>query len=125
MIKFLRRYAMFLAAVLIGGGGVITSYLSEHPPTPQPKQMCYNASGEAVKPEYRANSTLVRVHWIRGTIHYQGEEVEGLAKYVYDAELNASICEVYIPMPERVIGDAAMDTIGHEMLHCLSGAFHD
>ena len=124
MIKFLRRHALFLAAVLIGGAGVLSSYMHVEPPTPQPKQVCYHSSGEAVKPEFRADSTVIRVHWIKGTIHYEGEEVVGLAKYLYDDDLNASICEIFIPMPQQVVGDADMDTIGHEMLHCLTGAFH-
>ena len=122
MIKFLRRYFMFGVAVLIGGGGVIASYMHVTPTLPT---HAYPQSTLArVQPEFRASSTLVRVNWITGPMNYQGDEVVGLSKYIYDEELNASICEIWIPMPKLVHGDEAMDTVGHELLHCLTGGFH-
>ena len=96
-------------------------------PTPlatDAKQVCYNATGEYVRPEHKAIGALIRVNWIDGYVMNDGERVAGMARYMYDDELNQSVCEVWIPMPKRVLGDDRMDTVGHEVLHCLAGAFH-
>jgi len=33
-------------------------------------------------------------------------------------------CRIHAQKPTRVTGDDKMDTLGHELLHCLIGTFH-
>lgn len=120
------RALLWAVIISISGFSVYSQYLNQTNPTPKTYEpVCYESTGEDVIPEFRAASTTVRVNWITGTINYNGiGNAVGLSKYLYDEELNATICEVWIPMPKQVIGDADMDTIGHEFLHCIVGAFH-
>lgn len=115
----------WVAAVIFGGMSVYSAYVdtTPHPHTAN-APVCYESSGETVKPEFRASSSLVKVNWITGVVNVDGDDAVGYAKFLYDPETNATICELYIPMPEHVIGDSAMDTVGHELLHCLAGSFH-
>lgn len=34
-------------------------------------------------------------------------------------------CRIFAAIPKRVYNDPAMDVLGHELLHCLIGSFHD
>ena len=131
MKQFRFSTLLWVIALFTGAASVWFSYA---PPTLDPttgvseqrrvNQVCYEATGEFVKPEFQAQSTMIRVHWITGTVNVDGTEAVGYSKYLYDPELNASVCEIFVPMPKRVVGDDRMDTLGHELLHCLAGQFH-
>lgn len=123
MIK--SRALIWAAILLIGGFSTYSQYLNQNQSDPAAaKQVCYQTSGESVKPEYRAEGTSLRVNWVQGTVMYEGEEAVGLSVWVYDDDTNTSVCEIWVPMPEQVMGDDDMDTVGHELLHCLAGEFH-
>lgn len=120
----------WLAAVLVGFGSLYMHVTST--PTPQPKmthrvsEVCYEATGERVREEFRAETAIIKVVYINGPMDYNGEKVVGLALYTgLDPDTNTNICKLFVPMPTHVLGDDKMDTLGHELLHCLVGDFHD
>lgn len=120
----------WLAAVLVGIGSLymhVTSTPSPHPKmTHRVSEVCYEATGERVREEFRAETAIIKVVYINGPIDYNGEPVVGLALYTgLDPDTNTNICKLFVPMPTHVLGDDKMDTLGHELLHCLVGAFHD
>jgi hypothetical protein len=120
----------WIAAVLIGIGSLYMHVTST--PQPQPKlthrvsEVCYEAHGQLVSPEFQADTAIIKVTWVTGPIDYNGEKVVGLTLYTEpDPDTNTTICKLWIPMPTHVLGDDKMDTMGHELLHCLVGGFHD
>ena len=118
-------------AILAGIFAVYAQYTSKNLSTLEPKithrvgEVCYEPYGAPVKPEFKAKHVIVTITWVDGPINWNGEAVAGLSQYSYDEGSDTSICRVWIPMPERVLGDDRMDTIGHEILHCVVGAFHE
>ena len=80
---------------------------------------CYEPYGEPVTPEFLADFSLVHFRWVVGE---RGMAVQ--ASYLYDEETNTTICVVNVRMPNQVIGDPDMDSLGHEVLHCATGNFH-
>jgi hypothetical protein len=94
-----------------------------HIPTQCPEGMvCYEAYGPPVEPEYILNGSLVVVQWVAEEDMPDG--YEAYAQYSVDFENNASYCLITTTMPEQVLGDSKMDALGHELLHCITGAFH-
>lgn len=121
----MRSYTTYLLWAIIGGTGIF-SVLSQYEyknPTPN-APVCYEAYGSPVRPEYKATSLTVTVHWISEHMNVEGVDSEGAAAFTFDPASNSATCEVWIPTPVLVLGDAAMDTVGHEFLHCLTGDFH-
>lgn len=83
-------------------------------------EVCYESYGAPVTPEYLADWAFVTFNWIEGE-----PGMEAHASYVYDEETNSVICVVTARMPDRVLGDPEMDSIGHEIMHCVTGDFHE
>ncbi len=86
------------------------------------EEICYCAEqyGVPVKPEYIADWAFVTFNWVEGE-----PGMAAHASYVYDEETNSVICVVTARMPDNVLGDPEMDSIGHEILHCVTGDFHE
>ena len=125
MIKTLGTYMLGVAI------GFVTAFVVIVPQLPNtcPEGFeCYRAYGTDVRPEYILMGTIVRVHFLEPTeitLPDTGESVAGYSTYRLDPQGRPfSWCEIYVPMPEQVLGDSAMDTIGHELLHCVTGDFH-
>lgn len=83
------------------------------------EEYCYTPYEEDVRPEFVADISLVTIRWVEGE-----RGMEAFASYYYDEETKATICLIAARMPTNVIGDPDMDTLGHELLHCLTGDFH-
>ena len=81
---------------------------------------CYKPYGTDVQVEFSAEYSLIKINWIKGG---RGD-VDSLASYYYDEETNATICVITARLPDQVLGDPDMDSLGHELLHCLTGDFH-
>lgn len=84
--------------------------------------VCFEAYGAPVEPEYILDGSLVFVRWVDESDMPDG--YAGYAEYVADFESNLSLCVITTTIPTQVLGDSAMDTLGHELLHCLTGSFH-
>ena len=54
-----------------------------------------------------------------------GEKQWGWSICEHQQEHNYAACDIYTVRPEYVIGDPAMDTIGHEVWHGVAGEFHE
>lgn len=83
------------------------------------EEYCYVPYGTGVHPEFVAGTSLVKVNWVEGE-----RGMAAFASYMYDEETNSTICLITARMPDQVIGDPEMDSLGHEFLHCLTGDFH-
>lgn len=98
-------------------------------PTPPPladtcpeSMICYEPYGAPVEPEYILDGSIVLVRFVDASTLPDG--LEAYAEYVADFDANISFCVITTVMPQQMLGDPAMDALGHEMLHCLTGAFH-
>lgn len=83
------------------------------------EEFCYTPYGTEVKQEFKAKQTLVVVNYLE---QERGETVE--SSWLFDHTIETSLCEVWIRVPDQVLGDPDMDGIGHEFLHCIFGDFH-
>lgn len=84
------------------------------------EEYCYEPYGAKVFPEFIADGAVVKMNWV------QGERGMGAsASYMYDEETKLTICLITARMPDQVIGDPDMDSLGHEFLHCVTGDFHE
>jgi len=101
----MRAFIGFMVVVL-SAGGLAAEY-------------CYDPYGTGVIPEFEAKQTLVVVNWVD-----VGRGGDAGSSYYYDEETRTSICEVWVRMPEQILGDPDMDALGHEVLHCLAGDYH-
>jgi len=91
-------------------------------PTPPSDQVCYEPYGAPVEPEYILAGTVVSVKFVDPS-----DMPDGYAAYaIYQADLdtNWSVCHIVSMFPQQVLGDERMDALGHELLHCLTGAYH-
>ncbi len=98
------------------------------PPTPaaettdaDPGLYCYEPYGSNVEPQHLAQFTFIKVNYLTDPLP---DGSEGMSAWIYDPASETSICEIWAPVPMQVLGDPAMDTLGHELLHCLAGDFH-
>lgn len=83
--------------------------------------VCYEPYGEPVSPEYILKGAIVNVRFVDA----DSLDVDGYAEYELDPDGRPfSWCVITAPMPTQVLGDPAMDTLGHELLHCVTGDFH-
>lgn len=96
---------------------------------PKSDAVCYESRGEHVVPEYELEGALVRVHLYDTVAEVQaavGDSTgEAFAAYEVLPELNVSRCEIWAARPRYVLGDPNMDSLGHELMHCIGGAFHE
>jgi len=81
--------------------------------------VCYTEYGGPPQLEHRATHTLIEVVYMDGPV---GMETE--ASWAYDDETGISICKIWIRIPDKILGSADMDGMGHELLHCLTGDYH-
>ena len=84
--------------------------------------ICYEPYGAPVEPEYILDGTIVLVRFVDSYTLPDG--MAAYAEYVADFDANASFCVITTTLPEQTLGDPAMDALGHEFLHCLTGSFH-
>ena len=84
------------------------------------EEYCYVPYGVGVHPEFVAGISLVTMKWVDGP-----KGMEAWASYMYDEETNSTICVITARMPDQIIGDPEMDSLGHEFLHCVTGDFHE
>ena len=100
--------------------------LMTNPPPPSdtcPETMvCYEPYGAPVEAEYVLTGAIVVVNFIDESEMPDG--MEAYAEYVADFENNFAWCRITTLFPERMLGDPKMDALGHELLHCITGAFH-
>lgn len=71
-----------------------------------------------VEPEYNITSISLIVNWTTLKDDWGKIEYEAYPKK------NHAFCEIWLPKPKRVWGDALMESLGHEVFHCLAGEFH-
>lgn len=112
-----------LSGVLLG---VSVKRLAPDTPPPTdvcPESMiCYEPYGAPVEAKYFLNGSIILVSFIDAADMPDG--VEAYAQYAADFENNLSFCVITAVIPEQVLGDPRMDALGHELLHCITGAFH-
>jgi len=90
---------------------------------PMTDEVCYEPYGDSVDFEFEAEQALVKISWVDPGDLEDGVEAE--SSYYYDEETNTTICLILAPRPVFVLGDPLMDALGHELLHCLAGEFHN
>lgn len=91
--------------------------------SPAPDDLyCYEPYGAPVEAEYVLDGSVVLVRFIDKSDMPDG--YDAYAEYIADFDANISLCVITTMMPEQVLGDSRMDALGHELLHCLTGAFH-
>lgn len=84
---------------------------------------------EQVVPERMSEDMHIRFIKVNGPFWYKGQDdddftsVLGLTSWAVD-ENGVTHCTIWGPIPKHVYGDDAMDTLGHEFLHCIAGSFH-
>ena len=83
------------------------------------KEYCYDPYGSPVTPEFVVEWSFIKFNWVEGE-----RGMEAYASYAYDEETNSTVCLITARMPDEVIGDPEMDSLGHEVLHCVTGDFH-
>ena len=108
-------FMLFLVLLIVA----TQAYGSEDPDAYSNEEYCYVPYGTGVHPEFIAGTSLIKMNWVegeRGMVAY--------ASYLYDEETNSTICLITARMPDQVIGDPEMDSLGHELLHCMTGEFH-
>lgn len=111
----MRRVTLVLLSLLLGyvaGMLVVTVYADEG-------LYCYNPYGRPVIAEHYADTVRLKVNWLfddRGEVAWSEWDI---------AEDNTVDCEIWVHRPEQPLGDPDMDALGHEVLHCLIGDFHD
>jgi len=83
-------------------------------------EYCYVPYGGRVHAEFVAKGSIVRINWVEGE-----RGMEASAEYTYDSKADITVCVITARMPDFIIGDPDMDSLGHELLHCLTGNFHE
>ncbi len=87
------------------------------------EQACYEGAEELVKPEYMIGNLLITMHWLPAD--QDDPEADGWSECLTDLENNIAWCDVYVTLPTHVLGDPHMDALGHEIMHGLTGDFHE
>ncbi len=123
--------ALIVLTAILGISALVGDYLIDHPYTPtavteaaetDSDLTCYEPYGSNVEPQFLADHAFIKVNYLT---HPLPDGSEGAAMFIYDPETGISACELWVPVPMHVLGDPAMDTLGHELLHCLTGYFHE
>jgi len=84
------------------------------------EEYCYAPYGGPVVAEFEADQALVKIIWLEGKRGMRAE-----ASYYFDEESGTTLCIIWVRRPDEVLSDPDMDSLGHEVLHCLIGTFHD
>lgn len=80
---------------------------------------CYEPYGQPVIAEHYADTMQVKVNWLFGP---RGEAAWSEWELLADGSVD---CEIWVHRPEQPLGDPDMDALGHEVLHCFIGEFHE
>ncbi len=51
-------------------------------------------------------------------------DTEAQAEYIVNLEESFSLCRIEAQFPTHTLNDPIMESIGHELLHCIVGNFH-
>ena len=85
------------------------------------EQYCYEPYGSPVIATHHVSNLMISVNWIDDDVG----DSEAWSKCEINEKHNTGWCEIWVKRPQKVIGDPAMDALGHEVLHGLLGDFHD
>ncbi len=91
------------------------------------KDVCYTAYGAEIIPTDDVRNLLVSVNFYDTTeqlVLAVGEDVAAWSECEVHPDKNIGWCEIWVVRPKRVLGDPAMDALGHEVLHGLWGDYH-
>lgn len=113
-MKYVLMIYLALAAVLV----VLSSSFEAKS---EQLEYCYAPYGAPVIAEHYVDYVVLRVTW-------EGEQGgPGWAEWeiwIDEDDEEFTECTVHTPRPLQPLGDPDMDTLGHEVLHCLIGSFH-
>lgn len=84
------------------------------------EDICYSPYGQSPEPEFNAKTSLITIVWVEGE-----KGLEATSSWLYDEETNTTVCVITARRPDAILGDPDMDSLGHELLHCLVGSYHD
>ena len=115
-MKKLAVNMVVVAAILLAGLALIAGAAKAEA---EVESFCYEPYGTEVQGEFKAKQALVIVNYLEQP---RGETVE--STWLFDDTIDTSLCEVWIRIPDQILGDPDMDGIGHEFLHCIFGDFH-
>ena len=95
---------------------------------------CETGASEGIEPTISFNSFRLEVTWIEsrkelseivtryGAGAWSAAYADGFSVLVkVDGEL---VCRLFVRAPQRVDDDRTL-TLGHELMHCLAGAYHE
>lgn len=94
------------------------------------------AYAEDIKPQFQVKSTTVVVQYAEDYAELRdlalahdvtiqpGYRLDGFSVTVYDPSTNKSKC-IIVALEPLTVDDERTRTLGHELLHCLTGAYHD
>ena len=97
--------------------------LSYAPRSEEVSEYCYDPYGQDVEAEHAVNYVYLRVIW-----NDNGRGGDAWSEWEIWEDENGEIfseCTVSVPPPQQILGDPDMDALGHEVLHCIIGNFHD
>ena len=85
------------------------------------EEVCYEPYGQEVTGTHLVTNLVISVRWIDP----EGSEDEAWSECEIQEDFNIGWCDIWVPMPVKVLGDPYMDALGHEVLHGLIGDFHE
>lgn len=83
-------------------------------------EYCYAPYGQPVIATHYVDHAVIKVNWLD-----QDTGEEAWSEWTIDEEQKLSTCEIWVKRPMQPLGDPDMDALGHEVLHCFIGNFHD
>lgn len=112
----------FMLGVAVRTAVPETSAAEEVEETEEVTEYCYEPYGTDVTPEFKVTYSEVTIHWQDQPV---GDNVyaDWTLYEDEDGELWTE-CELWIRVPEKILGDPDMDGNGHEFGHCVLGDFH-
>jgi len=97
--------------------GVVLAYSVAKP---DEGMYCFMPYGQPVIATHYSDTVRLKVNWLFD------QERAGEAWSEWEVgEDNVVDCEIWVHRPEQAMGDPDMDALGHEVLHCLIGEFHE
>lgn len=80
-------------------------------------------ASEPIVAEFHAHQAIVKIEWVDEGDELLDEEW-GATSYYHDEETQTTICVITTSRPV-LVDDVWSDTLGHELLHCLMGDYHE
>lgn len=112
---------------VLGALSILLLWFIAHVDIAGAKDVCYAPYGTEVTPEYEVTNVMVTAYVFDTAEELSADVGEKVASYSVCETLveeNVAWCEVWIVQPTNVLGDPAMDGIGHEVGHGIWGDFH-